>query len=58
MSDPTDPKQILQQLREQHRALVDWAQLSERSRDLQITLLASLVESMRRTLAELEARLP
>jgi hypothetical protein len=57
MPEPT-PKELVARLESQQRALIAWAQASRDQHQDQMTLLALLVDAMRKTLAELEARLP
>jgi len=52
------PKELVARLESQQRALIAWAQASRDQHQDQMTLLALLVDAMRRTIAELEARLP
>jgi hypothetical protein len=64
VSEPT-PKELVDRLRVQHTALSGWVTAVERAREVelsshrvQITVLTNLLEDCRRTLGELERRLP
>jgi hypothetical protein len=64
MPEPT-PKELVERLRSQHTALAGWVEVAERahqvvetSHQVQITALTNLLEDCRRTLGELERRLP
>jgi hypothetical protein len=63
MTKPT-PIELVERLRGQHTALAGWLSTVEQAREveltshqIQITMLARLLDECRRTLAELEARL-